>query len=622
MQSLATGGSVERGAAPGRAASASLHHRAPTEEPSADRVPGRRFRKPLLVVRVELLLYSWSSIEARIVCLQWLAMVLVGIGAALPNPLGPGLSTPTVVLVESVLLVHPIAYSLVAYFGYPAVLGDAPMRKGVLTAIDVGVAVSVLGLTVTAPSYAQALPFCVVLLAATRYSRVQAVGITSLLAVLQFFSFLAASHDGIQLTSLSSVVVAMFALTYGVNFLSEAERKEASIALENARLYRGVLQRNRELATINSLSQTATEDTQPDRLLESGLELILTSLPATWGQAFRYDQRLGEVEVLFARCAQTNDSGPSDDELRGEALRAARSRSIIVEDCLSPEGEPAHRISAPIVVQGSTEGVLQALIPDVEGEAGGSPPAQSMAVVCQELGTWIERAMLRDAAQRSLVLEEKSRIARELHDTVLQILFSIGLGVEWCMSRADGDSGMLNRLQEMHKLTASASSELRSAIFTLSSDIAEVGLIPALERLANDFTKQHNLPVSLSWSGLQPEISVLGQNAIHRVVRESLMNAYKHAQATHVSVRVIFETGFATVVVQDDGIGLSEEVMERYARDPAHFGLRTIAQQVQQLRGTFELMNGDESGAVVRAVVPIVRRSEETTYADTGRDAY
>jgi signal transduction histidine kinase len=95
------------------------------------------------------------------------------------------------------------------------------------------------------------------------------------------------------------------------------------------------------------------------------------------------------------------------------------------------------------------------------------------------------------------------------------------------------------------------------------------------------------------------------------------MNAHKHAQATHVSVRVIFDPGYAMVVVQDDGVGLTQEVMEHYAKDPTHFGLRTIAKQVQQLQGTFEVMTGDESGAVVRAVVPIKHRSEEATYAGT-----
>jgi signal transduction histidine kinase len=614
-QSVGTSGTLERNR-PTRPATSGARNQPPEIDHSRDEREGRhRFHKPLILERLDLLLYSHSRIEAHIVGLQWMAMLLVGIGAILPSPLGPGFRPLTVILVEAALLLHPVAYFIVACAGYPRLLRDAPLRMAVLTAIDVTTAVTILGLTVSTPGYTQALPFCVVLLAATRYSRAQAIGITSLLAVLQFFSSLAASRDGIQMTSLSSVVIAMFALTYGVNFLSEAERKEAAIALENARLYRAVLQRNRELATINSLSQTATQDSDPGRLLESGLELILTSLPATWGQAFRYDQSLADVELLFVHCAESRGGSLVEANFRQEALQAAQSRSVVIVGSALPDGEPANRISAPIIVQGGTAGVFQALVPEVESEAGGSPPEQSLAVVCQELGTWIERAMLRDAAQHSLVLEEKSRIARELHDTVLQILFSLGLGVEWCMRRADGDSQLTGRLRDMHKLTASASSELRSAIFTLSSNIAEVGLVPALERLAHDFAKQQSLPVSLSSSGDQPTIPVLCQNAIHRVVRESLMNAYKHAQATHVSVRVIFDPTFTTVVVQDDGVGLSEHVIERYAEDPAHFGLRTVSKQVEQLGGTFEIMNGDESGAIVRATVPIKLTTEVTAYA-------
>jgi signal transduction histidine kinase len=92
------------------------------------------------------------------------------------------------------------------------------------------------------------------------------------------------------------------------------------------------------------------------------------------------------------------------------------------------------------------------------------------------------------------------------------------------------------------------------------------------------------------------------------------MNAYKHAQATHILVRLIFEQDSVTVVIQDNGVGLSQHVIERYADDPAHFGLRTIARQIEELDGTFEVMNGEESGTIVRATVPVKQSSEEALY--------
>jgi signal transduction histidine kinase len=571
------------------------------------------------VIRLRQLLRAESRIESRIVLLQWVVMVIVGAGALLPSNLGPGLGAYSASLVICVLVLHPIAYMAISMIGYPWLWRDGPARVAVLTAIDVTIAVGVLFLTARKPDYTQVLLFSVVLLTATRYSLSRALGITLLVSILQFFSIVAANKQSIPVTNLSSAVVAMFALTYGVNLLSQAERKEAAIADENARLYRAVLLRNRELATINALSQTATQDTDPDRLLESGLELILSNMPVIWGQGYRYDRRSGDVELLFVRHASRhmvrNERGMA---MRHEAQQAARSRSVVIGQSNTLGGEPVARISAPILVQGNPMGVLQALMPVAHDGAVGTPPTDSLTVVCQELGTWIERAMLREAAQRGLVLEEKNRIARELHDTVLQILFTIGLAVDWCLQRAGDDPQVNQKLSEMRKLTANASSELRSAIFTLSSRVAEIGLVPALETLCNSFSEQHALPVFMSANGQQYELSLLGQNALHRVVRESLMNAYKHAQATHILVRVVFEQDGITAVIQDDGVGLPKHVVESYADDPVHFGLRTIARQVLDLQGAFEVMNGEESGTIVRARIPTKRSIEEVQY-DRGR---
>jgi signal transduction histidine kinase len=570
------------------------------------------FHVPTSIIHLRQLLQAQSRIESRIVILQWVVMVIVGAGALLPNSLGPGLGEFSGSLVICVLVLHPIAYIVIATIGFPWLWRDGPARVAVLTAIDVAIAVGVLFLTASKPGYTQVLLFSVVLLTATRYSLSRAVGITTLVSILQFFSIVASNHNAIPVTNLSSAVVAMFALTYGVSLLSQAERKEAAIAAENARLYRAVLLRNRELATINALSQTATQDTDADRLLESGLELILSSMPVAWGQGYRYDRRFGDVDLLFVRHASKGtDRNERGAVTRAEAQEAARTRTVVIGTSAASGGEPLARVSAPILVQGNPVGVLQALVPLAHDESVGDPPSQSLTIVCQELGSWVEKAMLRDAAQHSLVLEEKNRIARELHDTVLQILFSLGLGVEWCMQRVDGDSSLSNKLGDMRRLTANASGELRSAIYTLSSRVAEVGLMSALETLTNSFTEQYELPASLSAVGQPPKIPLLTQNAMHRVVRESLMNAYKHARASHIAVRVVFDPYAVTVVVQDDGVGLPQQVIDRYAEDSAHFGLRTISRQIEELQGAFEIMNGEESGTVVRATIPVKRPAEE-----------
>ncbi|MGH2388873.1 MAG: histidine kinase, partial [Chloroflexota bacterium] len=558
---------------------------------------------PIGASRLRLLLQAQSRIESRIVALHWLVVLLVAAGALLPDSLGPGLGLMGGLLVVGVLTVHPLGYLLLARYASRQLSRNGAARTAVLTALDVSTAVGVLFITANKPGYTQVLLFSVVLLSATRYSLSRALGITLLVSILQFFSILAANDHSLQVTNLSSAVVAMFALTYGVNQLSQAERKMAAIASENAHLYRAVLLRNTELATIYGLSQTATQDTDPDRLLESGLELILSSMPLLGGQAFRYDADAGTLDLLFVRQAHLVQGSVAEATL-AEAWQAVRTRALVISDDQTEGDEPIARVSAPILVQGKPIGVLQGLIVGADARQGDLPSSQSLSVACQELGTWVEKSMLRVAAQRSLVLEEKNRIARELHDTVLQMLFSTGLGAEWCLRRAKHDQALTEKLIDMRKFTAQASSALRGAIFTLSSTVADVGLVPALESLVASFVEQYHLPVSFSTVGRPPDLSILHQNAMHRVVRESLMNAYKHARASHVAARVIFGPDQVAVVVQDDGVGLPSGVLKRYADDESHFGLRTVARQIEELAGCFEVMEGEEGGTVVRAVLP------------------
>jgi signal transduction histidine kinase len=568
------------------------------------------------LLRLQHLLVAGGRIEWRIVQLQWIVMLLVGAGAVMPGALGSDLERTAALLLLVLLAAHPLAYFGIAIFWYNWLRRQPEVRIAIYTALDVSVAVGVLFLTSSSPGYTQVLLFSVVLLAATRYSLSRAMAITTLISILQIFSIIAVTGRSIPITSVSSAVVAMFALTYGVNLLRVAERMEAAIATENGKLYAAVLLRNRELATINALSQAATVDTDPDRLLESGLELILSAMAASWGQAFRYDRRSGEIELLFIRQAAL--SQPAMEQAaaaRQEALQVVRSHTSVVGPALSLRGERVARVSAPIFVQGNVVGVLQMLVPAEEVAEHSAQPAESLAIICQELGTWVEKAQLREAAQRTLVLEEKNRIAQELHDTVLQILFSTGLTADLCQRRLHDEQAVAQGLAEIRALTAKASSELRSAIFTVSSQVAEVGLVEAITTLTTTFSDQYKLPTSFSAVGDFRNLTLLQHNALHRVVRESLMNAYKHARAHHVATRLVEDRGTVTVIVQDDGVGIQPEVLEHYPDDSGHFGLRTIAQQIADLQGRFEVMNGEEGGVIIRATVLVKPENGEANRA-------
>jgi two-component system sensor histidine kinase DegS len=105
-------------------------------------------------------------------------------------------------------------------------------------------------------------------------------------------------------------------------------------------------------------------------------------------------------------------------------------------------------------------------------------------------------------------------------------------------------------------------------------------------------------------------MSVSVQNTAHRVVREALMNVYKHAGASEVMVSLTFAPTTLTVVAQDNGIGIPNDVCAEFRRPSEHFGLRTLAEQVEELGGELVVFNNvDESGATIKAFIPLVAAS-------------
>jgi signal transduction histidine kinase len=555
---------------------------------------------------------SANKTERRMVLLQWLVMPLVLAGCLLPIP-RHGEQATHVFAAACVMLAHPLLYTL----GGRVSSLRAASRTFALTATDVTVATLVFYTTAARPGYAQVLLYCAVALAATRYAPRRAFGIASLVALLLVFAALLPLH--MALPTVASEILGLYALTGLVGLLSEAEKAVGAAAAENAYLARTVLQRNRELAALNRLSHTMNTASGAEDILCIGLAGMAEVLELRDMRAYLIEEggapemrlvaRMGDDEPAFGAPPREEDArAPIED-----AIKAARS----VEGLCLPAGAPVlaweHvRASAPLLVRGRPVAVIQARL-SRPVTATTDAMLETLQIFCGEVSLALENALLRGEAHRSAVLREKNRIAQELHDTVLQMLFSIGLRLQWSLDtlveHGQTPSPLREPLEEARHLSARAGEEMRGAIFTLSSDIAEIGLVAAVRRLVDDQAIKAGWSANLVTTGEQPELPVLVQNAAHRVVREALMNSYKHAQASEVMVSVRFTSSMLTIVVQDNGVGVADAALASFRQTPDHFGLRTVAEQIESLGGAFSISsNDDERGTTVRATVPVDSR--------------
>jgi two-component system sensor histidine kinase UhpB len=200
------------------------------------------------------------------------------------------------------------------------------------------------------------------------------------------------------------------------------------------------------------------------------------------------------------------------------------------------------------------------------------------------------------------VEEERRLIAHELHDEFGQSVTAIRSLAQAIATQAGGHDPATG---DIARLISEEAARLYDAMHGLIPRLAPLsldtlGLAATLESLVRDWQRRHP-SIALS---LRQELPIeLGPSvtlAIYRVVQEGLINALRHAQASRVDIAVHCDAGHIAATVTDDGVGLAPD----WAR-PGHFGLRGMAERVQQLGGTFNLGSKDGRGVSLAAEIPL-----------------
>jgi len=203
---------------------------------------------------------------------------------------------------------------------------------------------------------------------------------------------------------------------------------------------------------------------------------------------------------------------------------------------------------------------------------------------------------------------ERQRIARDLHDSVSQSLFSTTLHVrtaQHALAREglDATGPVDEELSEIGQLTRDALAEMRALIFELRPGaLAEEGLVAALTKQASALSARKELVIEVDGPDerlpLKPEV----EEQLYRLGQEALANVVRHARASGATVRIATEDDAVVVEVSDDGCGFDPAAV-----GPDHFGLRSMRGRVADLQGRLQVTSTPGRGTVVRVEVPTRR---------------
>ena len=208
-------------------------------------------------------------------------------------------------------------------------------------------------------------------------------------------------------------------------------------------------------------------------------------------------------------------------------------------------------------------------------------------------GYVIDQASLRARARDLVLSEERERLARDLHDSVVQRLFGIGLSLQ-VLRRSDLNDKDLERITAALKEIDATMLEVRTTIFEIENDhLRSAALKIRVNELANEVEQRLGVPVVLSISdGVEAKMDVFTSDQLISSLREILSNVVRHSQASQVAVSLSENKEFIVLEVKDDGVGFS-------APNSVGHGLRNLATRARQCGGTFSASSTPEAGTVI-----------------------
>lgn len=373
-----------------------------------------------------------------------------------------------------------------------------------------------------------------------------------------------------------------------------------------------LLQRNRELFILNHIAETLNRTTDIQAALDDTLASVVELMGLQTGWIFLLDDT-NKLSLAAYHDLPPALHYPGEPWLGGcncnTLFKSGELRTAIniVQCSRLAEAEGERRglefhASAPLRSEDRMLGILNVASP---GWDTFTPDALLLlSAVGAQLGTAIERARLAQHAVALAALEERNRIAREIHDTLAQGLTAITLQLEAAQALAETKPEAAQRkIAQALNLARTNLDEARRSVLNLRAAPLEGRTLPdALRILTQQWSVESGVAIE---TRIDPAIDRLPsalENGLFRIVQEALANVRKHARATQVRLRVERLPDTIRVTICDDGVGFEPEQVTPTAT--SGFGMSSMSERAHLLGGQLEVHSAAGSGTRVIVTAP------------------
>jgi signal transduction histidine kinase len=373
------------------------------------------------------------------------------------------------------------------------------------------------------------------------------------------------------------------------------------------KLEQRVADRTRELTALYEVTAVASESLDLETTLERLLERVLVAMRGRVGAI----HLLNEVDQTISLAVQQGLAAdlitqlevlPLNKGLQGWVIE--HNQPLIVPDLASdpraiqgPDINLQSYLGAPMRARGQVLGVLS--VARTTGQAQFIlEEIALLASIADQAGAVVESARLRQQAEQTAIMEERARLARDLHDSVTQLLYSINLFASAGREAYHlGDLDHVNNcLAELGQIAQQALKEMRLLVYELRPPALEHdGLVEALQQRLNAVEARAGVKTQLLADQI-PELPGPIEAALYHMAQEALNNALKYARAASVTIQLSTEDHQVALEIADDGLGFDPAAVA----GQGGLGLVSMRERAEKLGGDLTILSTPGKGTKIR----------------------
>lgn len=368
--------------------------------------------------------------------------------------------------------------------------------------------------------------------------------------------------------------------------------------------------KNRELMILNRIAEALNREVDLRRALHVALANIVSLFQLDTGWIFLIDDdskfyTAATIGLPPALADHPRRLGGTcyciDSYVDGDMDGAANINAIIctrLKDLREGTDGIRYHATIPLYTQDEQLGLLN--VASTDWREISADELRLLHTVGDLMSIAIERAYLFQESTELGALNERNRIAREIHDTIAQGLAAIALQLETADVLLENSANVEKARRAVSRaleLTRENLEEARRSVLDLrAAPLEGRTLADALEALLDNFLTNHSFEVI----GSSPPLPIRIETGLYRIAQEALNNIKRHAKATHVVIRLILTPERIRLVIEDNGIGFNPEREKQ-----GHYGLIGMQERSKLLHGTLDIASQPTVGTVIEVTIPV-----------------